>query len=47
MSTDLTFLTTGEIKDQAPVIFAGGPTREVSKDMCMPIRLPSSMIWIS
>jgi len=31
MSTDLTFLTTDEIKDQAPVIFAGGPTREVSE----------------
>ena len=31
MNTDLTFLTTDEIKDQAPVIFAGGPTREVSE----------------
>ena len=31
MNTDLTFLTTDGIKDQAPVIFAGGPTREVSE----------------
>lgn len=31
MSTDLTFLSTDEIREQAPVIFAGGPTREVSE----------------
>ena len=31
MSTDLTFLSTDEIKAAAPVIFAGGPTREVSE----------------
>ena len=31
MSTDLTFLSTEEIREQAPVIFAGGPTREVSE----------------
>lgn len=31
MNTDLTFLSTEEIREQAPVIFAGGPTREVSE----------------